>query len=113
MADENKTVEVPEVPPDYKWIPSRSGASPEIYTNYTHASWTKFDVRVRLGQLVPITGAIAAKDFVVEERAAVTFAWPLAKLLAIQLAHLVQSYEKENGEIVPLRLPRDPAALEK
>jgi hypothetical protein len=50
------------------------------------------------------------KDFVVEERAAITFSWPQAKQLRDIFAGLVASYEEANGEIKPLKLPPDPSA---
>ena len=92
-----------------RWIPSKSGDSPEIYTNYTHASWTLFDVRLRLGHLVSGDPSDeTSKEFVAEELGAVTFSWPQAKLIRDMLNKLVASYEETNGEIKPLKLPHDP-----
>jgi hypothetical protein len=92
-----------------RWIPSRRGSTPEIYTNYVHASWTLFDVRVRLGHLVfGDPSDETAKEFVSEELGAVTFSWPQAKFLRDTLSKLVASYEETNGEIKPLKLPPDP-----
>jgi hypothetical protein len=55
----------------FDWIPPRDGhAIPEIYTNYITLSWTMYDVRARIGQLIP-SGA-GRKDFVVEERGTLT-----------------------------------------
>jgi hypothetical protein len=101
MADEQKS--------HTKWAPSKSGTIPEIYTNYTHMSWTLFDVRIRLGHLVSAdpTSEISTQ-FVVEELGAVTFSWPQAKFIRDQLARLVASFEETNGEIKPLKLPPDP-----
>jgi hypothetical protein len=100
MADEAK--------PRIKWRQSKTGI-PEIYTNYTHASWTLFDVRVRLGHLVSGDPSDeTAKEFVAEELGAVTFSWHQAKLLRDLLGRLVASYEGANGEIKPLKLPPDP-----
>ncbi len=94
-----------------RWTPSRSGSTPEIYTNYTHASWTLFDVRVRLGHLVAGDASDeTAKEFVAEELGAVTFSWAQAKFLRDQLARLVASFEETNGEIKPLKLPPDPTS---
>jgi hypothetical protein len=102
MADEPKRT---------KWIPSKSGSTPEIYTNYTHASWTLFDVRVRLGRLVSADPSDeAGKEFVAEELGAVTFSWPQAKFMRDMLTRLVASYQEANGEIKPLKLPSDPTA---
>jgi hypothetical protein len=98
-----------EQKPHLKWAPSRSGATPELYTNYTHMSWTLFDVRVRLGHLVGADPTLeVSTQFVVEELGAVTFSWPQAKFIRDQLTRLVASYEETNGEIKPLKLPPDP-----
>ena len=64
------------------------------------------DVRVRLGELVP--DPTGEQMFLADERAAVTFSWPEAKVLANTLTQLVASYERTNGEIKPLALPPDP-----
>lgn len=91
----------------FKWVPPRDGKpSPEIYANFTHSSWTNYDVRIRLGQLVPELDY--GGEFVVEERASVTITWQHAKYIAGALAELVQSYEKANGQIPVLKLPSDP-----
>ncbi len=81
--------------------------TPEIYSNYVHTSWTLFDVRFALGQLVPL-GKELNEGFRVEKRGAVTIAWPHAKALRDTLAAIVESYEKENGEIKPIKLPPIP-----
>jgi hypothetical protein len=72
--------------------------TPEIYGNYIHTSWTLFDVRFQIGQLVP-SGANPSAGFVSEQRGAVTIAWPQAKALRDVLVDLVARYEKVNGEI--------------
>jgi hypothetical protein len=90
--------------PAYKWIPPRDGKPiPEIYTNYILSSWSNYDVRFRLGQLVPTDAG-----FMVEERAAITFTWQHAKMIIRLLSDLVASYEATNGEIGPIKLPPDP-----
>lgn len=87
---------------EFKWLKAEAPV-PEIYTNYVQASWSLFDVRVNLGQLVPaVVGE--GKDFVVQEKASVTFAWPQAKVLRDMLAALVENYERVNGEIKPIKL---------
>ena len=92
-----------------RWVPSKNGSIPEIYTNYTHASWTLFDVRFRFGHLVSgDPWDETAKEFVAEEVGAVTFSWPQAKFIRDTLNRLVASYEETNGEIKPLKLPPDP-----
>ena len=88
-----------------EWVQPKSGVVPEIYCNFVNSSWTLFDVRVRLGQLVPREGE---EGFVVEERAAVTFSWNEAKIMRDMLAQLVEAYEKVNGEIKQPRLAPDP-----
>jgi hypothetical protein len=104
MADETKR--------HTKWVSSKSGNAPEIYSNYTHASWTLFDVRLRLGHLVSGDASDeTAKEFVAEELGAVTFSWPQAKFVRDMLTRLVASYEETNGEIKPLKLPPDPTVL--
>lgn len=92
----------------FDWIPARDGTHLEIYSNFTNASWTLFDVRVKLGQLIP--SGQGMRDFVIEERAAVTFSWPQVKNLRDLLSKLIASYEGVNGEIKPLKLPPDPTA---
>jgi hypothetical protein len=93
----------PETPVKFEWSKRKEG-TPEIYSNYVNASWTLFDVRIVLGQLVPLNSGGGA-EFVVEERAAITVAWPEAKILRDALTDLVARYEKVNGEIKPLKLP--------
>ena len=60
-------------------------------------------MRIQFGQLMP--DRPNSKNFVSQERAAVTMAWQRAKLLAEMLTDLVKSYEDVNGEIKPLKLP--------
>jgi Protein of unknown function (DUF3467) len=93
----------PEQPVKFEWVKGKE-RTPEIYCNYVNASWTLYDVRVVLGQLVPRDNGENA-GFVIEERGAVTVAWPEAKVLRNALIDLVDKYEKTNGEIVPLKLP--------
>ncbi len=104
MSDEGKG----QGKPIGDWKQPRYGTVPEIYANFVHASWTLFDLRVRLGQLVP---SEEGTTFDVEERAAVTFSWPQAKVLRNLLVDMVASYERANGEIQPLKLPEDPTIL--
>jgi len=103
MAEETK----PDKPANvYKWIMARDGSVHELYSNYAHISWTLFDVRVRLGKLIP--SEAEKEKFVVEEQAAVTCSWHQAKHLRNMLTQLIDSFEKVNGEIKPLKLPPDP-----
>ena len=105
MADEQK--------PHTKWALSKSGPVPEIYTNYTHVSWTLFDVRLRLGHLVGADpSSEVSTQFVAEELRAVTFSWPQAKFIRDQLTKLVASFEETNVEIKPLKLPPDPTRVQ-
>ena len=88
-----------------KFVPSPDGVA-QIYTNYVDVSWTQFDVRVRLAQVIPWPPTDpAGKGWVAEERAAVTFAWPHAKLIASILNEVVKTYEGINGEILVPALP--------
>jgi uncharacterized protein DUF3467 len=87
----------------FKWIEGKEPA-PEIYANYVHVSWSLFDVRFQLGQLVP-TGEDLRDGFRIEKRGAVTVAWPEVKNLRDSLTDLVDRFERANGEIKTLKLP--------
>lgn len=87
-----------------EWVESKEG-NPEIYGNYFHTSWTLFDVRFQIGQLIPRSESNLTAGFVVEKRGAVTITWPQVKNLLLTLADLVDRYEKANGEMKPLVLP--------
>lgn len=106
MSTENKqSGKSPESP---EWIPAPGGVH-EIYTNYAHPNWGIFDLRVKFGQLMPRPGSHPdANDWIVEERGAITIAWPHAKFLHTMLGNLLASYEKANGELKPLKLPEKP-----
>jgi hypothetical protein len=84
-------------PIKFDWIKPKE-ATPEIYCNYFHPSWTLFDVRIQLGQLVP-RDSDPASGFVVEQRGAVTVGWGELKLIRNGLSDLVAKYERVNGEI--------------
>jgi hypothetical protein len=102
MINENKPLETPK----YQWVPPRDGHHvPEIYANYMTTSWSMYDIRARLGQLVP--SGDGPRDFVVEERAAITLTWQHAKQIATILSRLVADYERANGEIPVLKLPTE------
>lgn len=96
MADQQK----------FPWVKSKE-PKPDFYANYMHVSWTLFDVRFTLGQLVPAELG-ESKDFVIQEQGNVTVAWPEAKVLRDILIGLVESYEKTNGEIKPLKIAPSP-----
>lgn len=91
----------------YEWR-AKEG-TPQIYTNFANVSWTLFDVRFVFGQLIP--AAPGTKQFIVEERASVTFAWPEAKALRDMLVALIAQYEEVNGEIKPLKIPPAPPSF--
>ncbi len=96
-----------EVKPPIFWIKSPTGTA-EYYANMSHVMWSLDDVRVRLGQLIEAQDSDPTRPFipVAQERAAVTMSWRNAKLLAKQLAALVESYENVNGEItLDVKLP--------
>jgi hypothetical protein len=104
MAEEEKIPEqVAPEPAKFEWAKTKQD-TPEIYGNYFHVSWTLFDVRFQLGQLIPKDTNIQS-SFFAEHRGAVTIAWPEAKLLRDTLIDLVARYEKANGEIKPIKLP--------
>ena len=101
-----KQSEAPESSPKFAWVLPRDGHPiPEIYANYILVSWTMYDIRARLGQLIP--SGTGRRDFVVEERAALTLSWQHAKSVAALLAKMVGDYEKVNGEIPILKLPEE------
>jgi hypothetical protein len=87
----------------FEWVKGKERTL-EIYCNDANASWTLYDVRVVLGQLVPRDNGENA-GFVVEERGAVTVARPEAKVRRDALIDLIARYEKTNGEIVRLKFP--------
>jgi hypothetical protein len=89
----------------FDWEPSKVPI-PEIYSNYLHSSWSLTDVRLLFGQLKPQYGD--SKDFLVEERGAVTLSWSQAKHLAKVLQAIVDKYEEANGEIKRARLADRP-----
>ncbi len=95
MADE-------AVRPRFDWVKPENPI-PETYTNYAHASWTLYDVRLLLGQLKPVSGD--SPKFVVEERGAVILTWPHLKEVLTMLNGMVEAYEQTNGEIGPIKLP--------
>lgn len=57
-----------------------------------------------IGQLVP-ADSNTTSDFVCDESAGVTVAWPYVKILRDTLVELIASYERANGEIKPVKLP--------
>ena len=97
--------------PDFKWVQPKE-RTPDIYTNLVHVSWTLFDVRFTLGQLVPQRPG-QSKDFAVEMQGAVTVAWPEAKILRDILVNLITSYETTNGEIKQLKIAPAPETPKK
>jgi hypothetical protein len=99
MEEEQKNAEQPVT---FRWVKTKDNI-PEIYSNYLQVSWTLFDVRIVLGQLVPSNPV--SREFVVDERGTVTMAWPEVKVLREVLTNLVAKYEQTNGEIKPLKLP--------
>ena len=90
----------------FEWL-KEVAPTPDLYSNYVHTSWTLFDVRLELGHLVPL-GKEKSEGFAVEKVGALTIAWPHAKYLRDTLAALVKSYEEQNGEIKPIKLPPVP-----
>jgi len=86
----------------FEWAKPKE-PTPLLYTNFVHTSWTFFDVRFQLGQLVPTNPGVS-NDFVVQEQGAVIIPWGQAKNLRDILIALIESYEKTNGEIKPQKL---------
>ncbi len=99
-------MEQEEQKPEFRadWVESKEGA-PEIYGNSFNTTWTLFDVRFQVGQLIPKKEADISAGFLIEKRGAVTIAWPQVKALRDTIIDLVARYEKVNGEIKPLVLP--------
>ncbi|HEY1937646.1 MAG TPA: DUF3467 domain-containing protein [Candidatus Angelobacter sp.] len=93
----------------WKWIPPRDGILRNIYANVALTSWTLFDVRVRLGQLIPASDYEG--DFVIEEQGTVTFSWHEAKILRDGLNDLLMEYEKANGELKQQKLTPAPVSF--
>jgi len=91
-------------PPMVKILPSPSGIK-EIYANFVAFSWTQYDIRFRLAQIIPSPETPPIPEFVAEERAAVTLTWPHAKALNQILSDLVKQYEQTNGQIEFPKLP--------
>jgi hypothetical protein len=84
-----------------QWIQPQKGIC-EVYANQVHMTWTKDDVRIRLGQWTAHQkGLNPGKQFksAIEERGAVTLPWRMAKLLRDQLTQIIDSYETSNGTI--------------
>jgi hypothetical protein len=94
---------------NWKWIPPRDGVFRDLYANIIHPSWSLFDVRFRLGQLVP--AADYESDFVIEEKGTVIMSWHQAKVVRDALNDLIASYEKVNGELAPLKLTPAPPSF--
>ncbi len=91
---------------EFHWVKTPAGAI-EVYSNFTHTSWTLYDIRIQFGHLLPLVDDPNG-TFVAEERAGVTLAWAQAKNLARVLDSLVKAYEAANGEIKPINLPNTP-----
>jgi hypothetical protein len=107
MSDTNKAdVEKPKKRP--KWVQSPKGIF-ETYANEVHFMWSLDDVRFRIGQLInsaetPNPGK--GFEAVIEERAAITVSWRVAKSLRDQLSIIIDNYEKTNGQIkIDIKLP--------
>jgi hypothetical protein len=79
----------------------------ETYSNFVDAVWTLFDVTIRFAQITPAPPE-SGRPFDAVENAAVTIAWPEAKILRNILGNLVERFEATNGEIKPLKLPPGP-----
>jgi hypothetical protein len=109
-AEQNKEQQEDQKAKIFPWVSSPNG-NLEIYMNFHHISWSLVDVRIQFGQLIPVPAD--SRNFVSQERGAVTMAWQRAKLLAEALTALVKSYESVNGEIKPLTIPPAPSELPK
>lgn len=96
MSDSEKA-EAPSLP----WVKAANGVM-DVYANMMHTTWTKDNVRIRLGQVInspetPNPGP--GFKGITEERAAVTLSWRFAKIARNELMRAVEKYENANGEI--------------
>ncbi len=74
----------------------------EIYSNFLDVHWTRYDIRLKFAQVLP---GRRPNTWATEQRAAVTLAWPEAKVLRDLLVGLIDKYEKLNGELKIPELP--------
>lgn len=87
--------------PPIKWVTPPEGV-PEYYANMVNILWSLDDVRLKIGQLIDDPADTPpGTNFtpIAQATAAVTISWRNAKLLLADLAQLIASYEKVNGEI--------------
>ena len=99
------------VPFAVRWVKPDEG-SVNLYSNFVGISWTPVDVSVAAGRIIPKFMPIdPGQPLEVEEQGTVTMSWSSAKFLRDQLAQLVASYEKTNGEIKPPTLPAPPSGV--
>lgn len=90
---------------EVRWV-KREGAV-DLYSNFVALSWTPVDVSVAAGRIIPKFAPIKpGAPLEVEEQGTVTMSWWSAKFLRDQLAQVIASYEKANGEIKPPTLPQ-------
>ena len=108
MSEEDLEKGLPEVEEvTFNWIPSTDPRGFfEIYSNYLHVTWTKFDLRLLFGLLRPRLGEEG--KFIIEEKGAVTLSIYQVKNLHSMLGGWLESYEKTNGELQPLELTPRP-----
>lgn len=103
MESEQKPVE-PGLP-----LEASGGGIFETYANVIDADWSLTDVTLRFMQIVYVPkddGATTKnRELVIVEKANITIPWRSAKVTAILLANLVQSYEAVNGELKQPILP--------
>lgn len=93
-------------PQSDKWI--RREDSAEVYSNLYFVNWSRTDLRIRFGQMIPTNDTSTKVSFVVEEKAAVTMSWAQAKALRDSLNDAVERFEKTNGviDLLNLKLPQ-------
>jgi Protein of unknown function (DUF3467) len=104
--DKNDEKETPQPKPKAYTTPPQGML--DIYSNHILVNWGIYDLRIRFGQLIPISGESEGDgptQRVVEERAAVTLAWTEVLMLRNLLSDVLARYEKVNGE---LKLPKLP-----
>lgn len=111
MSNEAKiNIEAPETPqPPIRAYTTPPNGILETYSNYINANWGVMDVRIRFGQLTPVSGEAEGSkppERVVVERVAVTLAWPEVIVLRNILSECIERYEKTNGELKIPTLPK-------
>jgi hypothetical protein len=87
--------------PTWKYSEPKEGI-PEYYANHVSVFWSGVDLTLILGELTHSSENLARNILEIENRVKITVPWPVAKLIATNLAEVIARYEQKNGE---LKLP--------